>query len=40
MIIIIMLHQFVNKISVGTALSATAGTTVDQPVTHSDGNNL
>jgi len=32
--------QFVNKINAGAASSATAGTTVDQPVTHSDCNNL
>jgi len=33
-------QQFVNKINAGTASSATAGMTVDQPVTHSDCNNL
>jgi len=33
-------HQFVNKINAGVASSASAGTTVDQPVTHSDCNNL
>ena len=30
----------VNKINADTATSATGGTTVDQPVTHSDCNNL
>jgi len=37
---IFVLHQFVNKINGGVASSATAGTTFDQPVTHSDYNNL
>jgi len=33
-------HQFVNKMNAGDASSATAGTTVDQPVTHTYCNNL
>jgi len=37
---IFVLHQFVNKINAGAVSSAIAGTTVDQPVTHSDCNNL
>jgi len=33
-------HQFVDKINEGAASSATSGMTVDQPLTHSDCNNL